>query len=81
MSGVERPVGFLVHPQSFSNSDETSWDFFVHLIAPCAPAKILNSLVPVSSMFIDWLSPKPVLLLATQRQEVLKWFGCCILLG
>lgn len=45
-----------------------------------APAWILDSFVLIPCMFVDWLSPKPVCLLAVQRQEALK-YGAAFVLG
>ena len=67
--------------QTFANSHETSWDFFCPLDCTLGPCQDPGCRVLIPPMFVDWLSPKPVLLLAAQGQEVLKCSRCCVLLG
>lgn len=81
MRGVETPAGLLVHPPSLANSNETSQDCFCPLGLLPVPPPGCGTPLSWCFMFIHWLSPKPVPLLAAQRQEVLRWWGCCVLLG
>lgn len=83
MSGVERPVGFLVHPQSFSNSNETLWDFLATWLLPSPCLCQDTELSCPNFIHVYWLafSKASASLGSSETQGMLKWFGCCVLLG
>lgn len=79
MSSVERPVGFLIRHLLIHM--KLHGIFFCPLDCTLGPYQDPGCRVLIPPMFLDGLSPKPVLLLAAQGQEVLKYSRCCVLLG
>lgn len=76
MRGVERPVEFLVHPQSFANSNETSWDFLVPLDCSLCCCHDTGRLCPKSS-HIYWLAfSKASASPGSPETGSAKWFRC-----
>lgn len=79
VSSVERPVRFLIRHLLIHM--KLHGIFFCPLDCTLGPYQDPGRRVLIPPMFLDWLSPKPVLLLAAQGQEVLKYSSCCVLLG